>query len=297
MATTPAAPSSSGAGSKSLPHRILHTSLRRHSREPLPPTGRTRELPAGGSADQQPKTGVGERLFGWARFPDAVIKLALTSPASVQSPEAEPVQAPADTASEATTTAPAPAPAPAPAGKKSPARPRPAAKTPPRPDHRPSPVAVSAPAPRITDRKSRRRAPLQVNLAALLITGGGVLTLLIGLRKAMDPQRAAPAAASQLEALGLPAETVLSMARVADVAVAVVAFGFYVLLASLIRDGRNWARAGCFVLVAAALFFGFKDLAYQHVTAGVLAGLGTGLLFIPQSARYFASRGNRRVQA
>ena len=291
MATTPAAPSSSGAGSKSLPRRILHTGLRRHGREPLPPTGRTRELPADGSAGRQPKTGVGDRLFGWARFPDAVIKLALTSPASVHAPEADPVQAPADTASEATTTAPAPV------GRKSPARPRPAAKTPPRPDHRPSPVAAPAPAPRISDRRSRRRAPLPVNLAALLITGGGVLTLLIGLREAMDPQRAAPAAASQLEALGVPVETVLSMARVADAAVAAVAFGFYVLLASLIRDGRSWARAGCVVLVAAALFFGFKELSYQHVTAGVLAGLGTGLLFIPQSARYFASRGNRLVPA
>lgn len=292
MATTPAAPSSSGAGSKSLPHRILHTSLRRHRREPLPPAGRTRELPADGPAGQQPRTGVGKRLFGWARFPDAVIQLALTSPASVHAPEAGPVQAPADTASEATTLPPAPAPP----GKKSPARPQPAAKTPPRPDHRPSPLAAPAPAPRISDRKSRRRAPLPVNLAALLITGGGVLTLLIGLREAMDPQRAAPAAASQLEALGVPVEAVLSMARVADVAVAAVAFGFYILLASLIRDGRNWARACCCVLVAAALFFGFKDQAYYHVTAGVLAGLGTGLLFIPQSARYFASRGNRKLQ-
>jgi len=132
-----------------------------------------------------------------------------------------------------------------------------------------------------------------VNTAALLILAAGVLALVTSLRAAMDPLRPAPPAASQLQELGVPVDTILSLARVADVAVAAVAFGIYLLLVSLIRDGRTWARAGVCVLVAAGLFFGFRDGSFPHVVAALGTALGTWLLFMPSSARYFATHGGR----
>jgi len=132
-----------------------------------------------------------------------------------------------------------------------------------------------------------------VNAAFLLITAGGVLGLVAGLRAAVDPQRPVPQAAAQLAELRVPVEAVVSLARAADVAVAAVAFGMFLLLASLIRDGRSWARAGVCVLVAAALFFGVRDGSFTHVASALLAGLGAGLLFLPPSGRYFATRGGR----
>lgn len=200
------------------------------------------------------------------------------SPAAPYRPgEAEPDRVPAGSAAPASP----------------PAQPRPAAKTPPRPDRSPAPPAAVPQPPRISGRRTRRRAPLAVNTAALLILAAGVLALVASLRAAMDPLRPAPPAAIQLQELGVPVDTILSLARVADVAVAAVAFGIYLLLVSLIRDGRNWARAGVCVLVAAGLFFGFRDGSFPHVAAALGTALGTWLLFMPSSARYFATHGGR----
>ena len=301
MTTPPAAPRSSRAGTHSLANRILHPGPRR------PPGGNTlspdHDLQARNTAGLHPPdstaghTGIGDRLFGWARFPDAVIQLALSSPASRRtkahsSPAALdgsrtlPADSTAETeASQEATTTGQPA--------KAPVQPRPAAKTPHRPDHSPSAPAAAPRPPQISARKTRRPAPLAINTAALLLIAGGVLSLVAGLRAALDPERPAPQAAAQLAELRVPVEMVLSFARIADVAVSAVAFGIFLLLASLIRDGRSWARTGGCVVVAAALYFAFRDGSSVQVAGALLALVGTGLLFLPASSRYFATKGGR----
>ncbi|WP_312181266.1 hypothetical protein [Arthrobacter sp.] len=124
----------------------------------------------------------------------------------------------------------------------------------------------------------------------MLIAAAGVLVLVVSLRAALDPGRPFPVAAIQLQALKVPPESVLAVARVADVAIAVVTFGLYLFLATLIREGRNWARACCGILIAAALFFGIRDDLAQHVGAALLAGAGLALLFLPHVAPHFAPR-------
>lgn len=301
MTTPPAAPRSSRAGTYSLANRIMHPVLRRPAEGDDSSPGR--DLQAGNAASLHPPkptaghAGLGGRLFGWTRFPHAVIQLALSSPATHRPPRSS---SPAvldgeetlhgDTAAE---TASGPAAGPAGQPAKPPVLPRPAAKTPPRPDHSPSAPAAAPRPPQISDRKTRRPAPFAINTAALLITAGGVLLLIAGLRAALDPERPAPQAAAQLAELRVPVDAVLSLARIADVAVAAVAFGIFLLLASLIRDGRSWARTGACVVVAAALFFGFRDGSFAHVAGALMAVLGTGLLFMPASRRYFATKGGR----
>ncbi|MBD7995656.1 hypothetical protein H9639_10140 [Arthrobacter sp. Sa2CUA1] len=88
----------------------------------------------------------------------------------------------------------------------------------------------------------------------------------------------------------MPPESVLAVARVADAALAVVTFGLYLFLATLVREGRNWARVCCCLLITASLFLGIRDNLAQHVGAALLAGAGVGLLFLPRAARYFARR-------
>ena len=297
MTTPPAAPRSSRAGTNSLANRILHPGLHRPAEKDDSSPGR--DLQTGDAAPHPPKPAAGHagmgRLFGWARFPDAVIQLALSSPAARRPRRSESVldgsvTLPADSTAR-TVSSPAAVPAGQPA--KPPVLPRPAAKTPSRPSHMPSAPAAAPRPPRISDRKTRRPAPFPVKAAVLFITAGGVLGLIAGLRAALDPDRPAPQAAAQLAELRVPVETILSLARVADVAVAAVAFGIFLLLASLVRDGRSWARTGACVVVAAALFFGFRDGSFVHVAGALLAGLGTGLAFMPASSRYFATHGGR----
>lgn len=309
MATPPATPRSSGAGTKSLTHRILHPGFR-HSSQDAVPAGDS----SGDNIHPQPpaapsgQPGLGGRMLSWTHFPDAVIKLALSSPAAArprqeahtEAPEQAsalehaPDQVPGNTPGLAEDHAleedPPPA---APTAARTPAGPLSAAKAPPQPERSPAAPAAVPPAPRISGRRTRRRAPFAVNGAALLILAGGTLALVTGLRAAMDPLRPVPLAALQLQDLGVPVESVLTLARIGDAAVTAVAFGLYLLLATLVRDGRNWARSGVCVLVAVALFFGFRDGSFALVATALLAGMGAGLLFLPPSARYFATRGGR----
>jgi len=134
-----------------------------------------------------------------------------------------------------------------------------------------------------------------VNAGAVLIFAAGVMVLVAGFRAAMDPGRGVPEATAQLLELGVPADTLLVLARVADVAMTAVTFGAYFFLASVIRDGRNWARVCCAALVAAALFFGVMNHAEQHVAAALIAGTGLALSFLPGTARYFARARVRTV--
>ncbi len=278
----------------SLAGRLLHRGFRRTPQDNASPRGVPPGPAAGKTASRQPETSsslarTGGRLLSWPRFPDAVIKLALAVPAAVEPQRKAVTEAPAGPTGAGPEQVPAVSPAPA----KPPAQPRPAAKTPPRPDRSPSPPAAVQPPPRISDRRTRRRAPFAVNASALLILAAGVLHLTASLQAALDPLRPVPQAAGQLQELGVPVDMVLSVARAADVAVAVVAFGIYLLLASLIRDGRNWARAGVCVLVAAGLFFGFRDSTFPHVAAALITALGAGLLFTPSGTRYLATHGGR----
>ncbi|MBF4994087.1 hypothetical protein ITX31_08180 [Arthrobacter gandavensis] len=301
MTIPPAAPRSPRAGTNSLTHRILHPGHRRHAE--VDHSSPDLDLPAGNASVSHPRRtpashmGIGDRLFGWARFPDAVIQLALSSPAARRprlSPSPAALNGSAVLQEDRTAKETASSPGAGMSGQSAkPPVARPAAKTPPRPDRSPSAPATVPRPPQISARRTRRPAPLAINTAALLITAGGVLGLIAGLRAALDPARPAPQAAAQLAELRVPVETVLSLARIADVAVAAVAFGIFLLLASLVRDGRSWARTGACVVVAAALFLGFRDSSSAHVAAALLAMLGTGFLFVPSSRRYLASRGGR----
>lgn len=300
MTTPGATPRSSGAGINSLANRLLHHGFRRAPQEDTPsadrsPAAAARETASHPAAAPSGLARIGGRLLSWPRFPDAVIQLALSAPAAAAPQRKAPLEAPTAPSGPGEAkpdSVPGGSGAGSAAAAKPPVQPRPAATTPPRPDRSPSPAAVRQP-PRISDRRPRRRAPVAVNAAALIILAAGVLHLVASLRAAFDPLRPAPLAAVQLQELGVPADMILSLARIADVAVAAVAFGIYLLLASLIRDGRNWARAGVCVLVAAGLFFGFRDGSFPHVAAALITALGTGLLFLPSSARYLATRGGR----
>ncbi|WP_066296416.1 hypothetical protein [Arthrobacter luteolus] len=165
---------------------------------------------------------------------------------------------------------------------------QPAAKLPPRPEHPPAPAPE--PPRRLPDRRPRLRAPFAVNAAAVLIAAAGALLLVVGLRAALDPGRPFPEVALQLQQLKVPPESVLAVVRVADAAVAVVTFGLYIFLATLVREGRNWARVCCCLLITASLFFGIRDNLSQQVGAALLAGTGLALTFLPRAARYFAQR-------
>ncbi|MEB7505826.1 hypothetical protein [Arthrobacter koreensis] len=297
MTTPPATPRSSGAGLNSLTSRIMRPGPRRPAQDGQSAgdlssrsTDSARAHPPEAASGQPRPSG---RLLGWTRFPDAVIQLALSSPATRRPGQDAAATLPAVPDAQPGNSGPAPAPAADPRPARPAAQPRPAAKTPPRPGHPPTPAETPHRPPRITDRRTRRPAPLAINAAALLITAGGVVGLIAGLRAAMDPERPAPQAAAQLAELRVPVETILSLARIADVAVAAVAFGLFLLMASLVRDGRSWSRPGTCVLVAAALFFGFRDDSFAHVAAALLAGIGAGMLFLPPSGRYFATRGGR----
>lgn len=298
MTTPDATPRSWGAGITHLAGSFRHFGLRRVPRNESSPVGpppltadpQARRLP-----DATPAH-TGGRPPSWPRFPDAVIRLALAAtPAAPQpktapeAPSAEPgaLGTPGTSGAGAKHT---PHVSPGPAKQ---AQPKPSAKTPPRPDRSPAPVATVQHAPRISDRKTRRRAPLAVNTAVLLVLAAGVLHLVVSLRAAVAPDRPVPPAALQLQELGVPVDMVLSVARYADAAIAVVAFGICLLLASLVRDGRKWARAGVCVLVAAGLFFGFRDGSFAHVAAALVTALGAGLLFLPASSRFLATRGGR----
>lgn len=303
MTTPGATPRSSGAGINSLTNRLIHRSFRRAPEDETSSGNRPPAAPAREATPHpEPATSglarIGGRLLSWPRFPDAVIQLALSAPAAAERQVTALPEAP-EAPSGPGEAKPDSAPAGSGAGSVTPARgpvqPRPAAKTPPRPDRSPSPPAAAAQPPRISDRRTRRRAPLAVNAAAMLTLAGGVLGLIASLQAATDPLRPVPQAAIQLQELGAPVDTILTMARAADIAVAAVAFGIYLLLVSLIRDGRNWARAGACVLVAAGLFFGFRDGSFPHVVAALATALGTGLLFLPPSGRYFATHGGRTV--
>ena len=129
-----------------------------------------------------------------------------------------------------------------------------------------------------------------MNIAALLIAAAGALVLVVSLQAALDPGRPYPTVALQLQELRVPPESVLAVTRVADVAVAVVLAGLYLFLATLVREGRNWSRAGCCVLIAASLFFGIRDDLAQHVGAALLTGTAVALVFLPHVASYFAPR-------
>ncbi|MER2134526.1 MAG: hypothetical protein ABS910_07585 [Arthrobacter sp.] len=294
MTTPDATPRSSHAGTSFRAGSLLRRGFRRAPRDGAPSGGVPPALPAGDTARRHPEAPsslarIGGGLLSWPRFPDAVIKLALAAPPAVQPQQKAAPKAPAGPSGAEPEHVPAVSSAPA----KPPAQPRPAAKTPPRPDRSPSPAAAAQHPPRISDRRTRRRAPRAVNTAVLLIVAAGLLHLVASLQAALDPLRPAPQAAVQLQELGVPADMVLSVARVADVAVAAVAFGTYLLLASLIRDGRNWARAGVCVLVAAGLFFGLRDGSFPHAAAALVTALGAGLLFLPSSASYLATHGGR----
>lgn len=307
MTTPGATPRSSGAGINSLANRLLHHGFRRAPQEDIPagdrsPAGAARQTASHPAAAPSGRARIGGRLLSWPRFPDAVIQLALSAPAAAEpqrkappeAPEApEAPAAPSGSGEAKPDSVPASSGSGSAAALKPPVQPRPAAKAPPRPDRSPSPPTAAQQPPRISDRRTRRRAPLAVNAAALIILAAGALHLVASLRAAFDPLRPAPPAAIQLQELGVPADMILSLARIADVAVAAVAFGIFLLLASLIRDGRNWARAGVCVLVAAGLFFGFRDGSFPHVAAALITALGTGLLFLPSSNRYLATHGGR----
>lgn len=222
---------------------------------------------------------------GWPERGSAPETPDAPAPAAAPAPETAPAAPPASGAAAGAALAGGERPAKRPS-------PQPAAKLPPRPERAPVPQPV--PPPRLSSRKTPRRAPLAVNAGALLIFAAGVVVLVAGFRAAMDPGRGVPEATAQLLELGVPADTLLVLARVADVAMTAVTFGACFFLASVIRDGRNWARVCCAALVAAALFFGVLNHAEQHVAAALIAGTGLALSFLPGTARYFA-RGRART--
>ncbi|WAP52387.1 hypothetical protein OL239_03670 [Arthrobacter sp. ATA002] len=78
--------------------------------------------------------------------------------------------------------------------------------------------------------------------------------------------------------------------QVAALASAVVVFGIYLLVAVLIREGRNWARIGGSVLATAGLAEAAAAGAAPQAAALLVAAAGLALLYRRDCNRYFRPR-------
>lgn len=180
-----------------------------------------------------------------------------------------------------------------------------AAPTPPapaEPDHAPPhgvtvpemPSATPAPAlpARIPYSEWKGPRPNAVRLAFALIMLAGFITLLSGAAGAANraPITELPPSAALLGELGVDTRHYAAVVQVVTFAAVLVVFGLYLLFAFMIREGRNWARIGGSVLVAAAVVAAVLNAATPQIIALLVAAGGLALLYRQDCARYFRPR-------
>jgi hypothetical protein len=132
--------------------------------------------------------------------------------------------------------------------------------------------------------------PRAVSLAFALIVVGGIISLSGGIATSRSPVTELPPNIAELEMLGVDAGEYAAAMQVVALAAALVVFGIYLLLAVLIREGRNWARIGGSVLAAAALTKAVAAGSGVQVAALLVAAAGLGMLYRSDCRRYFRPR-------
>ena len=157
----------------------------------------------------------------------------------------------------------------------------------PEPPAAPPPPAVPA---RIPYSEWKGPRPRLVGAAFVLIVAAGVISLWGGIQASRSPVAELPSIAAQLEKIGIGAGEYATALQVSTLASSVVLFGVYLLVAVLVREGRNWARIGASVLAAAGLAGAAAAGSASQGLAVLVAAAGLCLLYGGDCSRYFRPR-------
>lgn len=154
------------------------------------------------------------------------------------------------------------------------------------------PSAVPAPAvpARIPYSEWKGPRPRAVRLAFALILLAGFISLVNGVEASRAPVTELPPLVVQLGQLGVDTREFAAALQFVTLATALVVFGLYLLFASMIREGRNWARIGGSVLAGAALVWAVLNAPVPQTAALLVAAVGLALLYRRDCARYFRPR-------
>ncbi|MBG6183941.1 hypothetical protein IWX65_001909 [Arthrobacter sp. CAN_A214] len=132
-------------------------------------------------------------------------------------------------------------------------------------------------------------APQKVNTAYWLIIAAGVVNLFASVFMSLNPLGAiTPDQLADLEASGLDPASLTSLISTIVIVVALISLALYVLIAVMIRRGKNWARITGTVFAALSIF----GIASGFLAAiSVLLGIaGIVLCYLKPSNEYFAKR-------
>ncbi|WP_026532934.1 hypothetical protein [Arthrobacter sp. H41] len=131
--------------------------------------------------------------------------------------------------------------------------------------------------------------PQKVNTAYWLIIAAGVVNLFAAVFMSLNPLGAiTPGQIADLEASGMDPASLTGLISTIVIVVAIISLALYVLIAVMIRRGKNWARITGTVFAALSIFgiaSGF--LAAISVLLGVA---GIVLCYLKPSNEYFAKR-------
>lgn len=154
------------------------------------------------------------------------------------------------------------------------------------------PSAVPAPAlpARIPYSEWKGPRPRAVRVSYALIMLAGCISLISGVQASRAPVTELPPLVVQLGELGVDTGEFAAVLQFVTLAATLVVFGLYLLFASMIREGRNWARIGGSVLVASALVWAVLNAVVPQTVALLVAALGLALLYRRDCARYFRPR-------
>jgi hypothetical protein len=135
----------------------------------------------------------------------------------------------------------------------------------------------------------RGPAPRNVVIAYWLLIAAGALNLLDSILRSSDPTAGIPPEQlEQLEGSGVTAESLTGVLTATVIVVALVSAAIYILLAFMIRKGKNWARITATVLAVLSLF---GILAGGLHALVVLLGVAAVVLcYLKPSNEYFAPR-------
>lgn len=154
------------------------------------------------------------------------------------------------------------------------------------------PAAVPPPAlpARIPYSEWKGPRPRTVGLAFALIVIAGMISLSGGIAASRSTVTELPSNIAELGRLGVNTGEYAAAMQVVTLAAALVVFGIYLLIAVLIREGRNWARIGGSVLAAAGLAAAVAAGSAPQVGAVLVAAVGLGMLYRRDCRRYFRPR-------
>ncbi|MCC9195596.1 hypothetical protein QNO08_14930 [Arthrobacter sp. zg-Y820] len=153
---------------------------------------------------------------------------------------------------------------------------------------------------------SKGAPPREVMTGFWLILAAGILTLIYMIASSLSISAAdifstvSPEDRQMFEDAGMTEETVRSFAATTGIVMSLIVLGIYVLIAFLIRSGKNWARiigtvfaalSVVGVLLSLVTGLAFSSPIELISLLGSLAGIaGIVMLYRPQAQPYFQSR-------